>query len=189
MTAGSKQFLILLLMILNYYLYIDHLIFFIIRRKYKIMSYNKQEIKEVFDNPGFQELIENKDWDILIEEGYFNDVNCSMDLASFIIQELKYPLLEQLDEIPECCFYWDENIQGDFIIPENVTRIGKHAFDGCMGLTSITIPPDMIHIRKYAFHNCKNLKDVYYKGTREEWNKIYIDEDNDDLLNANFHQI
>lgn len=176
------------------------------------MSYDKKKLEEVFNNPEFQELIEDKDWDEIIKEGYFNNYKNENNLASFIIQELNYPLLEQFDEIPEFCFCNDENIQGNFIIPNNiknirmnafesctgltsvtipssVTSIGAEAFYGCTGLTSITILKGVKNIGLGAFHNCNSLKDVYYGGTWEQFKKIVNPLGNDYLFGANFHQI
>ena len=45
------------------------------------------------------------------------------------------------------------------IIPSDgsVTAIGSHAFDGCSGLTSISIPNGITSIKTYAFRNCSDL--------------------------------
>ena len=37
------------------------------------------------------------------------------------------------------------------------------------------------------FEDCSALTDVYYTGTQEQWNKIEIDDTNEDLLNATIH--
>lgn len=75
-------------------------------------------------------------------------------------------------------------------IPDGVKIIEIGALMGSQNLTSITIPVSVATIEQGAFAECEALKDVYYKGTQAQWNKIGIDntEDaNDYLLNANIH--
>ena len=43
------------------------------------------------------------------------------------------------------------------IIPNSVTSIGESAFNGCIGLTSISIPNSVTHIGNYAFFECSGL--------------------------------
>ena len=69
-------------------------------------------------------------------------------------------------------------------IPEGVTSIDVAAFKGCINLTNITIPDKVTSIGTSAFYGCKNLKTVYYEGTQEQWSKIEINRENEDLLNA-----
>ena len=42
-------------------------------------------------------------------------------------------------------------------IPDSVTSIGEYAFCGCTGLTSITIPNSVTSIGYDAFHGCTHL--------------------------------
>ena len=42
-------------------------------------------------------------------------------------------------------------------VPEGVTSIGDSAFNGCHGLTSITLPSSLEAIRDYAFYYCSRL--------------------------------
>ncbi len=72
-------------------------------------------------------------------------------------------------------------------IPDSVTSIGNSAFLGCSNLTSITIPNSITSIGDRSFSLCYCLKDVYYKGTDEQWEKIGIGENNTQLTTANIH--
>ena len=70
-------------------------------------------------------------------------------------------------------------------IPEGVTSIGSYAFYGCRDMTSVTISKSVITISEDAFNICDDLKDVYYRGSKEEWEKISIGSNNNYLSNAN----
>ena len=48
----------------------------------------------------------------------------------------------------------------DYVIPEGVTTIGKSAFKGYTGLSSISIPNSVTTIGDGAFYGCSNLKKV-----------------------------
>lgn len=75
----------------------------------------------------------------------------------------------------------------NLIIDDNVTNIGYYTFNDCTGLNRVTIPKSVTNINIGAFDNCTSLKDVYYGGTKEEWDKISIQPYNDYLKNANLH--
>ena len=72
-------------------------------------------------------------------------------------------------------------------IPDCVTRVGDSAFSGCNSLTSIELPSGVASIGNYAFDGCINLTDVYYSGSRAEWNQIDIGSYNGCLTNATIH--
>lgn len=59
-------------------------------------------------------------------------------------------------------------------ILEGCTTIGDSAFRGCPNLTEITLPWSIKYIDKNAFADCWQLRDVYYNGTIEDWEKIRI---------------
>lgn len=93
-------------------------------------------------------------------------------------------------------------------IPDSVTSIGDSAFWGCSSLKSIAIPEgvdllsgsfgdcyslETVSLPKTlekleldVFYNCGSLKDVYYAGTKAEWENVEIElaEDGADYLFA-----
>lgn len=57
-------------------------------------------------------------------------------------------------------------------IPDNVKSIGGSAFDGCKRLTSATIGNGVKSISRYAFWDCASPEDIYFNGTKDQWNAI-----------------
>ena len=57
-------------------------------------------------------------------------------------------------------------------IPDSVTSIGDSAFSGCSGLTSMTIPDSVTSIGGWAFYNCTGLTSIKFNGTKAQWNAI-----------------
>ena len=67
---------------------------------------------------------------------------------------------------------------GDVII------IGCEAFSGCINMRSVGIGNSVTTIGSGAFVGCDSLSEIYYDGTEDEWNRIFIYYDNDDFENA-----
>lgn len=72
-------------------------------------------------------------------------------------------------------------------VPSGVEMICDSAFENCPKLESVSIPASVTFIGFRSFAEDNSLKDVYYSGSKSQWNKIKIDKGNDPLLNANIH--
>lgn len=57
-------------------------------------------------------------------------------------------------------------------IPDSVTRIGDGVFYKYISLESITLPDSVTSIGREAFASCSSLADIYYTGTKTQWNAI-----------------
>lgn len=53
-----------------------------------------------------------------------------------------------------------ENISGDVVVPDSITRICSAAFLDCNNITSITIPDSVAWIGSYAFENCSKMTSI-----------------------------
>ena len=88
--------------------------------------------------------------------------------------------------IGNCAFY-NCNTVTKIIIPDGVTTIEWMTFRECTNLKSVLIPDGVTSIGNSAFQYCNSLKDVYYFGTKEQWNNITIGNYNQPLLDATIH--
>ncbi len=72
-------------------------------------------------------------------------------------------------------------------IPKGISVIEYNTFSECTELVSVEIPSAVTKIESGAFYNCEALTDVYYGGSRSEWDAISIGTNNEPLLNATVH--
>ena len=79
--------------------------------------------------------------------------------------------------------YLNGELVKNLVIPDGVTSIGKEAFYNCTSLTSVTIPNSVTSIGRRAFSGYNNIQTVFYKGGKEQWDKIKIGEENANLIN------
>lgn len=82
-------------------------------------------------------------------------------------------------------------IDKDLIIPSTheglpVNAIGENAFNGNTDITYVLIDRAITSIGQGSFNLCKSLKNVYYNGTKEEWETLCssIGVSNDYLIDA-----
>ncbi len=95
-------------------------------------------------------------------------------------------LSSNITQISGISFYGCSSLES-IVIPKSVKTLYWNCFGDCENLKSIQLS-QLTDIYYEAFSGCKNLKDVYFTGSKEQWNSIDIDEYlNDELLNANIH--
>ena len=58
--------------------------------------------------------------------------------------------------------YLNNELVTELIIPDGVTEIKPHAFEGCNSLTSVTIPSSVTSIGDSAFRECFSLTEIIY---------------------------
>lgn len=82
--------------------------------------------------------------------------------------------------------FWDCFGLKELNIPDGIKRIPELAFSGCV-ITNIIIPESVEVIDAVAFSQCFNITDVFYKGTKSQWDAIEIGNDNGSLETATIH--
>lgn len=67
----------------------------------------------------------------------------------------------------------------EIVIPEGVRELRRHVFGD--SLKTVTIPASVKYIRGYAFFYCDKLRQINFQGSKEEWSKIIVEEQNKKL--------
>ncbi|MCD8048843.1 MAG: leucine-rich repeat domain-containing protein [Clostridia bacterium] len=84
-------------------------------------------------------------------------------------------------------FYFCDNLSY-VTLGSGVTTIALNMFCYCSNLTTVTIPNSVTGIRWGAFYDCTALTDIYYNGSKDDWDAINIDSSNNTYLtNATIH--
>lgn len=107
---------------------------------------------------------------------------------SFIAySNVKYVYLGNgITELKSCFSHSDVK---SLIIPDSVKTIGYATFWSAEYLETLVIGSGVETIDKNILRYTSNLSVVHYKGTQEDWDKITIDETNDDLDSKSIHFI
>lgn len=108
--------------------------------------------------------VENGDG-VMIYYSYSNENELSVTYASDDYNSYSGAVV-----IPEEVTYKDKTLK--------VTNIGLYAFYGCSGLTSIEIPNSVTLIENHAFDGCTNLQKVIVRDIAAWCKTIIMDEDN-----------
>ena len=82
--------------------------------------------------------------------------------------------------------FWSCDKLENISIPNGVVSIGDQSFWNCDSLASIEIPDSVTSLGSGVFYSCDNLEDIYYAGSKEEWDTISGIEDTD-FTNITIH--
>lgn len=126
--------------------------------------------------------------DIIVTQGTGNMVYSYTYSPWYSVRynNLNITLEDGITNISSEAFYDCRGIT-NITLPSSVTTIEEGAFYCCSGLMNITIPLSVTTIEDKAFYNCDNLTDVYYDGSKKQWENISIGNDNECLTNATIH--
>ncbi|WP_051545536.1 leucine-rich repeat protein [Butyrivibrio sp. MC2021] len=72
-------------------------------------------------------------------------------------------------------------------LPSKMERLNSGVFQNCTQLKSIIVPRYFCRIGGNSFDGCDNLKDVYFVGTKKEFQEIEIASGNDKFKKAKIH--
>ena len=72
-------------------------------------------------------------------------------------------------------------------IPDGIPSIGGGTFEGCSDLISVNLPSSITKVEGSAFNYCDSLIEVFYRGSRLEWEATAIGEYNAPLADAVIH--
>ena len=103
-----------------------------------------------------------------------------MDYAFMDKELVSVRLNDDLERIENKAF--QGNFIEEIIIPRNVYSIGSCAFNCCYELRKVTILNPMISMYTDSFDHCYELEEIYFDGTKEEWEKTIYNEDDGSLL-------
>lgn len=101
-------------------------------------------------------------------------------------------LPDTIKTIEDYAFYGCSNLK-QINLPDSITNINTYALSGCSSLEHVVLPKNLTTLRNRIFDECTSLKsiviprtvtlidyfiiptmlvDVYYNGTKDEWNSI-----------------
>ena len=101
-----------------------------------------------------------------------NDKNPYVLLVKAVNKDIRYCNIHKNTKI----IYQDAFLCCDLanvVIPDSVTHIDYGAFGFCEKTERVTIGSGVTFIDYHAFYYCNKLKNIYYNGTKKQWNAIF----------------
>ncbi len=105
-----------------------------------------------------------------------------------VVIELTGQLVDSLEvknDISEGGFY--RNTFDNIYLLNGVQTVGDFAFAYSDFVTDVFIWDSVTQIGEYAFYDCERLTDIWYAGSYDDYQNIIIANNNDPLLEANWH--
>ena len=94
------------------------------------------------------------------------------------LKEIKLPSSVKTLEnaVFHSCFDLEEVDLGEIV------EIGQDCFKNCKHLTKIYIPKDILHFHMDNLYGCTRLREINYKGTKEEF-ELWVTDELEDWIN------
>ena len=158
--------------------------------KTEILAYAKDEIQPDYTIPSSVTSVEYAAFrgcesikSIYIPSGV-TDIGLSAFYGCKSLTDINIPA--DIKYLNRCTFMECESLT-DITLPEGLVYLGEMAFRKCYGLTTINLPTTVTFIDEWCFESCSNLADIYYAGTEQDWNSVYIGDANWYFDRANVH--
>lgn len=109
--------------------------------------------------------------------------NCT-NLTSIKFGEKEKPALFQnadvlsttkLRRINESAFEGDYKLTEIDLSPNGLVYIGRCAFSGCSGITTLRLNASVKNIGEQAFYGCESINNLWYYGSENEWMSVVYD--------------
>ncbi len=116
---------------------------------------------------------------VLNGDGFsFDDIVIDSD-AELILQT------QISNDVAEAEFYG--NTLDKVSLLDGVTKVGEFGFAYSDFVTDMYISDTVVQIEEYAFYDCAQLTDVWYAGSREDYENMAIADNNLSLIDAEWH--
>ncbi len=116
----------------------------------------------------------------------FNSDKTTLILYATGKDAASYNIPEGVKTVANGAFFGGDDLKS-VTIPDGVRAIGQQAFQDCRGLTEIRLPHSLKTIGYWAFYDCTSVKDVYYDGTRSDWDKVQLEAGDTSFVGKRMH--
>ena len=127
---------------------------------------------------------DNRIINVIIEDGV-TSISTTMFLRCKSMLSIHIP--ESVVKIGSSAFMHCTNLR-EIRVPSGVTDILAAVFMGCTNMHRIFIPNSVVSIFHMAFYIENSTLDIFYEGTKSQWDNVSIvDSNNDAILNGVLH--